>query len=407
MINPLKNKRILLGVTGSIACYKAADLASKLTQAGALVDVILTEAATKLISPLTFQSVTGRKAYVEADLWKTEGHVPHITLGRAAEFVIVAPASANTIAKMAHGIADNLLSTTLLAIECPVAIAPAMDGGMFAHDATQDNLKILTERGITIWEPDEGRLASGLHLKGRMIEALDILGRTRHQIAQARGVLAGKKVIVTAGGTREKIDVVRFISNRSSGKQGYALAQAAIDAGAEVTLISTPVCVAPPIGVNCVYVESAEEMKNEVIKQVQDSDILLMAAAVADFKPTNIKKEKIKKKTGWNNIKLSETDDILKTVSNLQEKENKLKIVVGFAAESQDLLTNAGKKLISKKLDMIVANDISAEDAGFGVNTNRVIFMYSNGEKEVLPLMTKLKVAQLVIDRIVTLLQKK
>ena len=262
MNHPLQNKRILLGVTGSIACYKAADLASKLTQAGALVDVVLTESATKLISPLTFQSVTGRKAYVEADLWKTEGHVPHITLGRAADFAIVAPASANTIAKMVQGVADNLLTTTLLAIECPLAIAPAMDGGMYAHPATQANLKALAERGVTIWEPNEGHLASGLNLKGRMIEALDILGRTRHKVAQLHGPLKGKKVVVTAGGTQEKIDVVRYITNRSSGKQGYALAQAALDAGADVILISTPVCIEPPEGAQLLMVESAEDMKN-------------------------------------------------------------------------------------------------------------------------------------------------
>ncbi len=406
MNHPLQNKRILLGVTGSIACYKAADLASKLTQAGALVDVVLTESATKLISPLTFQSVTGRKAYVDADLWKTEGHVPHITLGRAADFAIVAPASANTIAKMVQGVADNLLTTTLLAIECPLAIAPAMDGGMLSHPATQANLKTLAERGVTIWEPNEGHLASGLVLKGRMIEALDILGRARHKVAQIDGPLKGKKVVVTAGGTQEKIDVVRYITNRSSGKQGYALAQAALDAGADVILISTPVCIEPPEGAQMVMVESAEQMKNAVLEEAKNSDILLMAAAVADFRPMNIKKEKIKKEHGWNAIKLSETIDILKTVSELKEEDNKLKVVVGFAAESQDLLKNAGKKLVNKKLDMIVANDISADDAGFAVDTNRVIIMHCSGEKEVLPLMSKLEVAQLVVDRAVNILNK-
>ena len=406
MGNPLDNKHILLGVTGSIACYKAADLASKLTQAGALIDVILTESATKLISPLTFQSVTGRKAYVDADLWKTEGHVPHITLGRAADFAIIAPASANTMAKMAHGIADNLLSTTLLAIECPLAIAPAMDGGMLSHPATQANMQSLADRDVIIWEPNEGHLASGLKLKGRMIEALDILGRTRHEMAQINGALKGKKVVITAGGTRENIDIVRFITNRSSGKQGYALAQAALDAGADVTLISTPVCIAAPEGASLIMVESAEEMKHAVIEQAQDSDILLMAAAVADFKPTNVKKEKIKKENGWNAIKLSATEDVLKTVSELKKDVNTLKVVVGFAAESQNLLANAGKKLVNKKLNMIVANDISAKDAGFAVDTNRVIFMHSSGEKEVLPLMTKLEVAQLVIERVVNMLGK-
>jgi len=257
MTHPLANKRILLGITGSIAAYKGADLASKLTQTGALVDVVLTESAEKFVSPLTFQSVTGRKAYTDADLWGGEGHVTHIGLGHAAELILIAPVSANTLARLAHGIGDNLLSVTVLASHCPLVLAPAMDAGMFDHPATQENVRILKDRGAIFIGPDEGHLASGLVGLGRFVEPSRILEQVRF-ILSRNGPLAGRKVVVTAGGTHEAIDPVRLITNRSSGKQGYAVAQAALDAGADVTLVTAPTVLTPPSGANVLSVKTAQ-----------------------------------------------------------------------------------------------------------------------------------------------------
>src|SRR3972149_2805328 len=265
----LSNKRIILGVTGSIAAYKAADVASKLTQANAQVDVILSGAAEKFITPLTFQSVTGRRAYTDTDLWGNEAHVLHVGLGHTADLLVIAPCTANTIAKLAHGQADTLLTVTALASTCPLLIAPAMDAGMFDHPATQENLDTLKKRGATIG-----------HIRR-------LLGRN--------GLLAGKKILITAGGTQEPIDPVRVLTNRSSGKQGYALAQAALDAGAQVTLITTPAPLTAPIGARLIHVETARQMLDAVLDESAQSDALIMAAAVADFRPKNMAKDKIKK----------------------------------------------------------------------------------------------------------------
>ncbi len=398
MNNPIAGKRILLGVTGSIASYKAADLASKLTQAGAKVDVVLTEKGCSFIPPLTFQSVTGRKAYIEADLWGGEGHVVHIELGRAADLVVIAPSSANTIASLAYGMANNLLTVAVLASHCPLMVAPAMDGGMFAHPATQENLRILKERGAVVVGPAEGHLASGLTGPGRMVEPVDILNHIRYHFSR-KGKLSGKKVVVTAGGTREAIDPVRFITNRSSGKQGHALAQAALDAGAEVTLVTTadlPV----PVGVKVVSVESASDMLKVVEHESRDAHALIMAAAVADFTPIKVQEQKIKKETGTPALNLQPTVDILKKVSENRKQTGFPKLLVGFAAESEDMLKNARKKLESKDLDLIVANDILAADAGFEVDTNRVVLLPRNGEPQTLSLMSKQEVAFKIIDMI-------
>jgi len=289
-----KDKRIVLGVTGSIAAYKSVNLASRLTKAGALVDVVLTQAAAKLVAPLTFSSVTGRKAYLENDLWRVDDHVLHIELGEMNQVFLIAPATANTIAKLAHGISDNLLTVSALASRTDILVAPAMDGGMFSHPATQDNLSILRDRGVTVLGPAEGHLASGLSGKGRMLEPEELFGHLRVWLGK-NGNLAGKKVVVSAGGTQEPIDPVRVISNKSSGKQGYALAQAAVDHGAEVVLISTPVCLSPPEGVSLVKVTKAEEMAEAVYKESSDADILIMAAAVADYQPEQESAKKIKK----------------------------------------------------------------------------------------------------------------
>jgi phosphopantothenoylcysteine decarboxylase/phosphopantothenate--cysteine ligase len=399
----LLDKHIILGVTGSIACYKAADLASKLTQSGAMVDVILTAAAQQFITPLTFQSVTGRRAYIDADLWGNEGHVQHIELGKSAELVVIAPATANTLAKLAHGIADNLLTVTALAAGCPLLIAPAMDGGMFAHPATQANLIILRQRGATIAGPASGHLASGLVGPGRMLEPADLLGHIRLQLAQ-NGPLKGRRVVVTAGGTQEPIDPVRSITNRSSGKQGFALAQAALDLGADVTIIAGPVSLPTPFGAQRVDVRIAEEMKEAVLAAILETDILVMAAAVADFRPVQAFNQKIKKETGLPELELAHTPDILEAVAEQRQQSTWPRLVIGFAAESQDMLDHARAKLEHKNLDLIVANDISAADAGFGVDTNRVTMLFSDGSQENLPLMEKADVARSVMNHGVKLL---
>ncbi len=342
MIKVFNTRRILLGVTGSIAAYKAAELASKLSQAGALVDVVLTQAAQEFVRPLTFQSVTGRRAFTEADLWGSEGHVQHIHLARQAELLLIAPATANTLAKLAHGQADNLLTVTALAANCPLLLAPAMDGGMYAHPATQANLEILQERGAHILGPAEGHLASGLVSVGRMLEPAQILGRVR-QVLASQGALRGKHVVVTAGGTQEAIDPVRVIANHSSGKQGYALAQAALDLGAQVTLVSAPVSLETPCGAKRVEVESAEQMLQAVLEASETADVLLMAAAVADFRPLHRAGEKIKKETGLAMIDLEPTVDILKALSQRKQQSGYPRVLCGFAAESQDLIENAQK----------------------------------------------------------------
>ncbi len=396
----LSNKHILLGVTGSIAGYKAADLASKLAQAGAQVDVILTGAGEKFVTPLTFQSVTGRRAYTDQDLWGNEAHVLHVSFGKTADLLLIAPCTADTMAKLAHGIADNLLTVTALAAQCLLVIAPAMDGGMFDHPATQQNLEILKKRGAVVVGPAEGHLASGLMGPGRMSEPVEILGRVRLALGK-HGKLAGRKVVVTAGGTQEALDPVRVITNHSSGKQGYAVAQAALDAGADVCLVTAPTALIPPVGARVVKVNSVRNMLDAVL--AESADVLIMAAAAADFTPKTVAKDKLKKRDGIPLVELTAAADILGTVSSQQPR--RFGVVVGFAAESQNLLENAAEKLKSKKLDLIVANDISAADAGFSVDTNRVTLLFANGTSEILPLMSKTDVAEKIIEHTSRLLE--
>jgi len=404
---PLHNKRIILGVSGSIAAYKAADLASKLAQAGAQVDTILTRAATQFVTPLTFQSVTGRRAYTDADLWGNEAHVLHVGLAHAADLLVVAPATANTLAKLAQGQADSLLSVTALAATCPLLLAPAMDGGMFGHAATQANLQLLLERGATIVGPEEGHLASGLVARGRMTEPLVLLGRIRQLLAKA-GPLQGRKVVITAGGTREAIDPVRYLSNHSSGKQGYALAQAALDSGADVVLITTTSALPTPVGARIIAINSAEEMLAVVRHECAAADALIMAAAVADFRPAEVATQKIKKQaTGAPTIELVRNPDILAAVAQQRQAEGRPHVVVGFAAETENLLENAQSKLEKKHLTMIVANDVSAPDAGFAVDTNRVTLLGADGTRVTLPLLSKEAVAQEVVARVVSALGSK
>ncbi|GJQ39917.1 MAG: peptidase ClpP [Anaerolineaceae bacterium] len=406
------DKRILLGVTGSIAAYKAADLASKLAQAGAQVDVILTAGAQKFVAPLTFQSVTGRRAYAESDLWGGEAHVLHIGLAHRADALVIAPCTANTLAKLAHGLADNLLTIAALANRSPLVLAPAMDGGMFDSPATQTNLTILLERGASVIGPAEGRLASGISGIGRMLEPAEIFGHLRLVLGRS-GALAGRSVVVSAGGTQEPLDPVRVLTNRSSGRQGYALAQAALDAGAQVTLVTAPAALTAPVGAEVIRVETARQMLEAVLAESADADALIMAAAVADFRPKNAAGNKMKKRDGIPQVELEATEDILEAVARQRlalsevegSKKKRPKVTVGFAAESQNLLANASEKLKSKDLDLIVANDISAPDAGFEVETNRVTLLFENGKQESLPLMSKTEAAETIIARLAALLE--
>lgn len=406
MSNPFENKHILLGVTGSIAAYKAIDLASKLAQAGALVDVILSDSALKFVSALSFQSVTGRKAYTDAELWGGEGHIVHVGLGHPADLVIVAPVSANTMAKLANGIADNLLTiAALAAAKCPLILAPAMDAGMYGHPATQANVASLKSRGAIFVGPVEGHLASGLSGLGRFADPVDILGQARLVLSK-NGTLTGRKVVVTAGGTREPIDPVRMITNRSSGRQGYAIAQAALDVGAEVTLISAPTALHPPIGAKLICLETAVEMQKTVLQSCKKADALVMAAAVADFRPAKSAPEKIKKDQKLDRLALEPTDDILDEVKKQRESSKHPKVVVGFAAESEHLIKNASKKLEQKGLDLIVANDISMPGSGFESETNQVVFLFPGGKSEKLPLLEKSQVAERIVDFLALKLNK-
>jgi len=401
-----EEKRIVLGVTGSIAAYKIVDLASKLTQSGAMVDVILTESAAKLVSPLTFSSVTGRKAYIDQDLWQVEDHVLHIKLGEENQAFLIAPATANTIAKLANGLADNLLTVSALASRTEILVAPAMDGGMYSHPATQKNLQILEKRGVTILGPAAGHLASGMLGKGRMLESDQLLGHLRVFLGKD-GLLKGKSVVVTAGGTQEPIDPVRVLSNKSSGKQGFALAQAAVDQGAEVTLISSPVCLTPPVGVSKIEVRTAEQMAAAVLKETENTDLLIMAAAVADYKPAQEMNRKVKKdQGGLSVINLETTEDIL---GELAQRKKSVgigpRLTIGFAAETENLLENASSKLKKKELDLVVANDVSRKDSGFGSDKNQVTLIWKDGRTEELPLMEKSEVSDIIIQESAKLLQ--
>jgi len=325
-------------------------------------------------------------------------------LGHSADLLVIAPCTANTIAKLAHGQADSLLTVTTLATRSPLLIAPAMDGGMYDHPATQENIETLKKRGATFIGPAEGHLASGLSGLGRMLETSEIIGHIRVLLGR-NGLLADKKVIVTAGGTQEPLDPVRVLTNRSSGRQGYALAQTALDMGAQVTLITTPTSLIPPVGACVVNVETAKQMLEAVLKDSIESDALIMAAAVADFRPKNQARDKIKKEGGIPQIELEATEDILKTVAGARSGKARPRVVVGFAAESRDLLENAAHKLQSKGLDFIAANDISANDAGFAVETNRVTLLFADGRQEGLPLMSKSEVAEAILVRVAKLLE--
>lgn len=401
----LDGRRLILGVTGSIAAYKAADLASRLTQAGALVDVVLTPSAERFVTPLTFQSLTGRRAYTDSDLWGSEAHVLHVMLGEGAEAMAIAPATAQTLARLATGQAETLLSIAALALRGPLLVAPAMDGGMYSHPATQANLETLRSRGVVVAGPGEGRMASGLSGPGRMLEPAELVGQLRRLLARG-GPLAGRRIVVTSGGTQEPIDPVRMIVNRSSGKQGFAVAQAALDLGAEVQLITGPAALETPVGAERLEVRTAREMAEAVQAAARQAEALVMAAAVADFQPAATAAQKIKRGDGVPEITLEPAPDVLALVAEGRRESGRPRVVVGFAAETQGLVANARAKLAAKQLSLIVANDVSAADSGFAVDTNRVVLIDADETLQELPLLTKAEVGRVVMDRVTALLRR-
>ena len=397
---PLRDKRVVLGVSGSIASYKAFEIARRLEDAGATVDVALTENANRFAPAFTFRNLISGQ--VALDMWATDVEPElHVALGRRADALVVAPASATTLAKLANGIGDSMLTLTVLATAAPIVVAPAMDAQMYANPAVQQNLERLRARGVLIAGPVKGRLASGREGLGRMLEPADVVGATRAVIGRARGDLRSKHIVVTAGGTREAIDPVRFVGNHSTGKMGFAVVEAARDRGAAVTLITTQ---EPPPGLFGVVIRrvvSGSEMKQAVDERVTGTDALIMAAAVADYRPAaaaerKIKKDGAKNAEGGLTLNLEQTEDIIAGV------EGSL-IKVGFAAETEDLLANAARKVDSKGLDFIVANDVSDADAdsGFGTETNQVTLLDRDGGSERMPLLHKYDVAQRVLDRVV------
>jgi len=394
-----QGKNVVLGVTGSIAAYKAVDIASKLTQKGITVDVVMTKSAREFVTPLTFRSITHRPVVTDMFDLASEFSVEHVALAEKADVVVIAPATANTIAKLAAGIADEMICSTVLATKAPVIVAPAMDAGMWQNAVTQENINRLRSRGFIIVGPGYGRLASGLVGMGRLIENEEILG-TIFQVLGRKGDLANKQVVVSAGGTQEPIDLVRFVGNRSSGKMGYAMAEAARDRGAVVTLVTGPTALPPPSGIDIMQVQTAAQMRDAVLKATAAADVLIMAAAVADYRPATVAEGKIKREAETLTLEMVKTSDILSEV-----KGDIIK--VGFAAESSDVINRGTEKLKRKHLDLIVVNDITAKDSGFDADTNRVAFIDRGGKVEQLPLMLKSEVAHKILDRVAALLAGK
>lgn len=422
----LLNRRVLVGICGGIASYKAVELVSRLQQAGALVDVIMSERAEEFVRPLTFSTMSHRPVYT--DLWEPSGRAAetHIALGEEAEVLIVLPATANTLAKLAHGIADNMLTAVALATKAPLVLAPAMHHTMYTHPATQANLAVLRERGAFVIEPEVGRLASGEVGVGRLPDTGVLLGATQLVLGRT-GDLAGRRVVVTAGGTQEPIDPVRFVGNRSSGKMGYALATEARNRGADVILISGPVALDAPYGVEVRRVETALQMRDAVFDAVQEADVLVMSAAVADYRPAEVAAQKLKKEgkgaqevdsEGGFTLRLTRNPDILGELAAAssqpegvegiyiqgEDRPRRRLVRIGFAAETSDVITYARGKLAAKRLDLLIANDVSRSDSGFGSETNKVYIFHADETMEDLSVMPKTGVAAAIWDRVVHLL---
>lgn len=393
----LNGKTVVLGVTGGIAAYKAVEIASRLVKKGADVFVIMTESATKFVTPLTFQEIT--KNPVVSDMWGEvkHWHVEHIALATKADYFLIAPATANCIGKIAHGIADDMLTTTVMATTAPIIIAPAMNTNMYQNAATQDNLAILKRRGCHIITPASGMLACGVEGIGRLPDPYVIVDEVV-ALASAKQDLIGKRILVTAGGTHEPLDPVRFIGNRSSGKMGYAVAEAAQARGAEVILVSGPTALGRPQGVQFVSVETTKEMFDAVMDIFDSVDVVIKAAAVADYRPKICAEQKIKKNDSEFTVVLEKNPDIL---FHLGQNKKEGQILVGFAAETNDLIKHAKQKIEKKNLDMIVANDVTAKGAGFNVDTNIVKLLYPSGAIEECQQMTKREVADIILNKVV------
>ena len=392
----LEGRFITLGVTGGIAAYKAADLASRLNSRGAAVHVIMTKSAGEFIRPLTFEALTGNPVYTDLFTASHLFRMPHIDLASRADIIVVAPATANLLGKLAHGMADDLLTTAILAANCPVLICPAMNVNMYANQAVKNNIDRLTQYGYHFVEPEVGRMACGHYGRGRLAETETIMGVITALLSE-QGDMKGLTVLVTAGGTREPIDPVRFVTNRSSGKMGNALAEAANSRGARVILVSAPTCLPVPPGVEAVPVESAGEMLDAVIRLYPEADVVIKAAAVADYRCAIVSGQKIKKDGETLNLELVKNTDIL---AELGRSKREGVTLVGFAAETQDLERNAGQKLQKKNLDLMVANDVRAPGAGFGTDTNIVKLIYPGGRVQSLPLMEKSLVAHKILDAV-------
>ncbi|MEX2375615.1 MAG: bifunctional phosphopantothenoylcysteine decarboxylase/phosphopantothenate--cysteine ligase CoaBC [Dehalococcoidia bacterium] len=397
--DPLRGRHIVLGVTGSISCYKAVEIASRLMQAGASVDVTMTSHAAEFVTPLTFRSITAREPY--SDMWRPHGEYgeAHVELARRADLLVIAPATASCLGRLAHGLADDMVALTALATTAPVLVAPAMDAQMWEHPATQANVALLRERGVQFIGPASGRLASGRSGSGRLVEPIDIVDTVRARLAREHGDYLGRKIVVSAGGTREAIDPVRYVGNRSSGKMGYATAEAARDRGAEVVVVST-VSLPVPAGVRVVAVESALQMQEAVLSECADADALIMAGAVADYRPATSVDHKIKRETAGDlTIDLVENPDIIASVPTQNARPGGL-VKVAFAAETDDLLANAERKLQRKGARFVVANDVTATDAGFSVDDNRVTILDDEGGSEAYALMSKYAVGHVIMDRL-------
>ena len=392
----MKGKTVVLGITGSIAAYKMANVASALIKRGADVHVIMTENATKFIHPITFETLTNHKCLVETFDRNFQFHVAHVSLAKQADVMLVAPASANVIGKMAHGIADDMLTTTVLACKAPILVAPAMNTNMLENVIVQENIEYLRQHGMTIIQPDAGRLACGDTGSGKLAKEETLIEYIEYALVREKD-LAGKKVLVTAGPTQEAIDPVRYITNHSSGKMGYAIAKAARSRGAEVTLVSGKTSLETPLGVNQIDVVSAKEMFDAVTAVAPEQDIIVKAAAVADYRPVKVEKQKMKKSDGSMTIELERTDDILQYIG---ERKQYNQLICGFAMETEHLLERAEEKRKRKNLDMIVANSISQEGAGFQGDTNIVTIITENGQKPV-SLMSKDAIAHVILDELV------
>jgi len=398
----LKGKRVVLGVTAGIAAYKAAEFVRLLVKEEASVHVVMTQNAQKFIAPLTFQTLSGNPVITDPFVLIEDAEIGHIALADLAELVVILPATANIIGKIANGIADDFLSTMVMATKAPVLFVPSMNVNMWENRALQRNIKTLLERGYHLLEPGEGELACHWYGKGRLPELTEVIEKIEDLLSPKD--LRGKQILITAGPTQEPIDPVRFITNRSSGKMGYALAQMARRRGAGVILISGPVPLPlPRRDIKCVSVRSAEEMEDAVFSNLKGSSVVIMAAAVSDYRPKVISERKIKKGDSDTSLALERTDDILGRLG--KRKGNR--ILVGFAAETEDLIGNAQKKLKGKNLDLIVANDVTKPGAGFGSETNQVKILYSSGEVKDLPLMSKTEVSQFILDDVLGLLRRK